>query len=413
MVAEAMQESASNIARMETIDKHLVGDWKRALKKGRISASTAYELSKLDKTAQKKLKEALPDYASPTAKLIKTAGEIVQDYLFAPLVCQNCPIARAPDTKIVLPWLRRVLARAAAMRATTPRLPALCGVCKKQITDAQRQAELRETERKADEAYQHSAYRQAQLSILDWAKDPNLMRTTNCLQESIRPCAVCAVLPIRLAGRGCRRWMSCSRWRHAGHHGCRAAGGLPQSCRPVHPSGTKYPVDKPNDGETVLCRYGRNDKFRLLSYKDGAFGDMLGKEFVSLPFEVSYLDKSISGGVTMLNKVILMGRFARDPECKYIGDRKVANFTLAVDRGRKNANGEREADFIDCAAWGQLGRVRAEMVAKGMMAIVVGRIQTRHWEDRNGNKRVSVGVQVDEITFARPRNRESVRTVMI
>ena len=46
----------------------------------------------------------------------------------------------------------------------------------------------------------------------------------------------------------------------------------------------------------------------------------------------------------MLNKVILMGRFARDPECKYIGDRKVANFTLAVDRGRKNANGEREAD---------------------------------------------------------------------
>lgn len=101
----------------------------------------------------------------------------------------------------------------------------------------------------------------------------------------------------------------------------------------------------------------------------------------------------------MLNKVILMGRFARDPECKYIGDRPVANFTLAVDRGRKNANGEREADFIDCAAWGSSAEFVQKWFAKGMMAIVVGRIQTRHWEDRNGNKRVSVGVQVDEITF--------------
>ena len=101
----------------------------------------------------------------------------------------------------------------------------------------------------------------------------------------------------------------------------------------------------------------------------------------------------------MLNKVILMGRVARDPECKYIGDRKVANFTLAVDRGRKNANGEREADFIDCAAWGSSAEFVQKWFAKGMMAIVVGRIQTRHWEDRNGNKRVSVGIQVDEITF--------------
>ena len=101
----------------------------------------------------------------------------------------------------------------------------------------------------------------------------------------------------------------------------------------------------------------------------------------------------------MLNKVILMGRFARDPECKYIGDRKVANFTLAVDRGRKNANGEREADFIDCAAWGSSAEFVQKWFAKGMMAIVVGRIQTRHWEDRNGNKRVSIEVNADEVMF--------------
>ena len=101
----------------------------------------------------------------------------------------------------------------------------------------------------------------------------------------------------------------------------------------------------------------------------------------------------------MINKVILMGRLARDPECRYIDDRKVANFTLAVDRGRKNANGEREADFLDCAVWGRTADFVQEWFTKGMMAIVVGRLQTRHWEDRNGNKRVSVSVQVDEITF--------------
>ena len=95
----------------------------------------------------------------------------------------------------------------------------------------------------------------------------------------------------------------------------------------------------------------------------------------------------------------MMGRLARDPECRYIDDRKVANFTLAVDRGRKNANGEREADFLDCAAWGRTADFVQEWFTKGMMAIVVGRLQTRRWEDRNGNKRVSVSVQVDEITF--------------
>ena len=76
----------------------------------------------------------------------------------------------------------------------------------------------------------------------------------------------------------------------------------------------------------------------------------------------------------MLNKVILMGRFARDPECRYIDDRKVANFTLAVDRGRKNANGERETDFLDCAAWGRTADFVQEWFTKGMMAIVVGRL---------------------------------------
>lgn len=101
----------------------------------------------------------------------------------------------------------------------------------------------------------------------------------------------------------------------------------------------------------------------------------------------------------MLNKVILMGRLTRDPETRYIGDYKVANFSLAIDRDRKGANGERQTDFIDCAAWGRQADFAKQWFAKGMMAIVVGRLESRSWEDRDGNKRVSISVHVDEIQF--------------
>ena len=283
MVAEAMQESASNIARMEAIDKHLVGDWKRALKKSQISASTAYELSKLDKTAQKKLKEALPDYASPTAKLIKTAGEIVQDYPFAPLVCpelSNSPCTRYKDR--------------AAMVASgtcpgcchacdhTEGCPALCGMCKKQINNAHRQAELRETECKADEAYQHSAYRRAQLSILEWVKNARLDDDQSYTVRTLRS----------TTNLTRRTWFPSldELFALADKLGITFAEllGLAPELLPCTSEWHKYPVDKPNDGETVLCRYGHKGNFRVLIYQDGAFGERLGNEFVSLPFEVSY-----------------------------------------------------------------------------------------------------------------------------
>lgn len=283
MVAEAMQESASNIARMEAIDKHLVGDWKRALKKGHISASTAYELSKLDKTAQKKLKEALSDYTAPTAKLIKTAGEIVQDYPFAPLVCPksyNSPCTRYKERAAMVE--RGTCPGCCHACDHTEDCPALCGVCKKQINDAQRQAELRETERRADEAYQHSAYRQAQLSILEWVKDARLdddhsytvltlRSTTNLTRRTWFPSldelfALADTLGIPFA----------------------ELLGLAPELPPCTSEWHKYPVDKPNDGETVLCRYGHKGNFRVLIYQDGAFGERLDKEFVPMPFEVSY-----------------------------------------------------------------------------------------------------------------------------
>lgn len=102
----------------------------------------------------------------------------------------------------------------------------------------------------------------------------------------------------------------------------------------------------------------------------------------------------------MLNKVILMGRLVRDPERRYTQTNvPVTSFTLAIDRGRKGPNGERQTDFIDCVSWGKQGDFVKEWFTKGMMAIAVGRLQSRNWEDRNGNKRVSIEVNTDEVTF--------------
>lgn len=283
MVAEAMQESASNIARMEAIDKHLIGDWKKLLKKSRINASTAYELSKLDKAAQKQLKEALSDHTAPTAKVIKAAGEIVRDYPFAPLICPksyNSPCTRYKE-------------RAAMVAAGTcpgcchecdhtEDCPALCGVQKKQIDDAHRQAELQVAERKADEAYQHSAYRQAQQAIMEWVKDERLDDNQSYTVRTLRS----------ITNLTRRTWFPSldELFALADALGITFSEllGLTPKLPPCTSEWHKYPTDAPNDGETVLCRYGHKGNFRVLIYQDGAFGERLGNEFVSLPFEVSY-----------------------------------------------------------------------------------------------------------------------------
>ena len=102
----------------------------------------------------------------------------------------------------------------------------------------------------------------------------------------------------------------------------------------------------------------------------------------------------------MLNKAILMGRLTRDPELRRTqSNMAVASFTLAIDRDRRGPNNERVTDFIDCVAWGRTAEFMQQWFTKGMLAIVVGRIQSRSWEDRNGNKRVSIEINCDEVSF--------------
>ena len=102
----------------------------------------------------------------------------------------------------------------------------------------------------------------------------------------------------------------------------------------------------------------------------------------------------------MLNKIILMGRLTRDPELRHTQSGKaVASFTLAVDRDTKDQNGERGVDFIDCTAWSGTAELISKYFAKGRMAVVVGRLNIEDWTDREGIKRRSSKVKVDQVYF--------------
>lgn len=116
----------------------------------------------------------------------------------------------------------------------------------------------------------------------------------------------------------------------------------------------------------------------------------------------------------MLNKAILMGRLTRDPELRHTqSNMAVCSFRLAIDRDRKDPNGERQTDFIDCVAWGKRAEFVVQWFTKGMMAIVTGRVQSRQWQDQNGNNRTAIEVNCAEVTFgetkkAREENRQDV-----
>ena len=110
----------------------------------------------------------------------------------------------------------------------------------------------------------------------------------------------------------------------------------------------------------------------------------------------------------MLNKIILMGRLAREPELKRTtSGTAVTSFSLAVDRDFKSQSGEKETDWIDCVAWRGTAETVCKYFAKGRMMIVVGRLQIRDWTDKDGGKRRSAEVVADNVYFADSKRSES------
>ena len=99
-----------------------------------------------------------------------------------------------------------------------------------------------------------------------------------------------------------------------------------------------------------------------------------------------------------MNKIILIGRSVKQAEIRATSTGKqVASFTLAVDRDFKNAQGEREADFLPCVVWGKLSEVCEKYVTKGKQIAVAGRIQTRNYEDKDGQRRYITEVIVSDL----------------
>ena len=102
-----------------------------------------------------------------------------------------------------------------------------------------------------------------------------------------------------------------------------------------------------------------------------------------------------------MNKAILVGRLTRDPELRTTaGGVSVCSFSIAVNRRFKNAEGNYDADFINCVAWRQQAEFLAKYFAKGRMVGVVGSIQTRNYDNKDGQKVYVTEISVEEIYFA-------------
>ena len=101
-----------------------------------------------------------------------------------------------------------------------------------------------------------------------------------------------------------------------------------------------------------------------------------------------------------MNKAILVGRLTKDPELRATSTgRNVCQFSIAVNRNFTNANGEREADFINCVVWDKQAENLVKYQKKGNQVAVEGRIQTRNYDDKDGKKVYVTEVFVSNVTF--------------
>lgn len=110
----------------------------------------------------------------------------------------------------------------------------------------------------------------------------------------------------------------------------------------------------------------------------------------------------------MINRVVLTGRLTRDVDLRYTqSGAAVATFTLAVDRRFTNQQGEREADFISCVIWRKSAESFAQYMHKGSLVGIEGRVQTRNYENQQGQRVYVTEVVVENFSFLEPRSRNA------
>lgn len=109
----------------------------------------------------------------------------------------------------------------------------------------------------------------------------------------------------------------------------------------------------------------------------------------------------------MLNRSILQGRLCADPELKQTASgTSVCSFRIAVERNFSDRDGKRQADFIDIVAWKGTAEFICKHFSKGSMILLDGSIQTRSYEDKNGNKRTAVEVVAGQVYFCESKRME-------
>lgn len=109
-----------------------------------------------------------------------------------------------------------------------------------------------------------------------------------------------------------------------------------------------------------------------------------------------------------MNKVVLMGRLTKDPELRYTttNNTAVCSFTLAVNRRFSKQGEEKQADFIPIVAWDKQAEFCGKWFQKGRQVAVIGRIQTRTWDDNEGKRHYMTEVVVEETYFADSKRSE-------
>lgn len=109
-----------------------------------------------------------------------------------------------------------------------------------------------------------------------------------------------------------------------------------------------------------------------------------------------------------MNNVVLVGRLVKDPELRTTQNgTAVCNFTIAVDRRFKDANGEKQTDFLSMTAWGKTGEFVNQYFNKGKKIGIIGELRSRSWDAEDGTKRYATDVNVDQAHFVESKNAES------
>lgn len=111
----------------------------------------------------------------------------------------------------------------------------------------------------------------------------------------------------------------------------------------------------------------------------------------------------------MLNHITLMGRLTRDPELRYTASQiPVASFAIACDRDYSKGE-DRQTDFVEIVAWRGTAEFVSKYFGKGSMAVVSGRLQTREWQDKDGNKRKAYEILAENVYFGESKGPKGTR----